>query len=267
MRTTANKAEEPQVSLVQMSAAELLAPVVSYQREIKESHAKRIASEFNWVLFRPVIVAQYPDGRLEIADGRHSTRAAQLHAENPDVKVPCQVYKVRGEQDAAKLFILANRNRWDIGGDKLHNAKLVAGDPAAITIKNLCAANNLRLSGGAHYARPGVLGCRTALTAIYERYGEELLALTLKIAGSERWRFATYLLTTSWIFGLAEAISFLKDREDFNEETFLEKLNKIPLSRLCELAGGTVDTEKMYFSKAQCRKAIIAAFQEGSDED
>jgi hypothetical protein len=73
----------------------------SYQRPILgkgRNNVHRIAREFSWACFAPVVVAPVEGGKFTIIDGQHRTTAAALAGFDT---VPCQVVIAAQKEQAA----------------------------------------------------------------------------------------------------------------------------------------------------------------------
>lgn len=108
-----------------------------YQRELGSTGTRniiRIASEFDWSKFAPVIVAPIEGGQYAIVDGQHRTTAAALRGIS---KVPCQVIVADRKRQAA-AFAAINANITEMTAMQVHAAKIAAGDADAMRLKKLC---------------------------------------------------------------------------------------------------------------------------------
>ncbi len=110
-----------------------------YQREIGRRgrvNVGRIAAEFRWSKFAPVIVAAVEGGRFAIVDGQHRVTAAILRGIE---SVPCQIIHAdRAEQAAA--YAAVNGNVTYTTPAQLHHARVTAGEPSAVELTRVCAA-------------------------------------------------------------------------------------------------------------------------------
>src|SRR5919107_4150563 len=110
----------------------------SYQRPIVGKGRKnvdRIARSFSWSCFAPVVVSPVEGGKFAIIDGQHRTTAAALVGLET---VPCQVVIAAREEQAA-AFKAINGITTPISAMALHAAALVAGEPWAVQVAEVCA--------------------------------------------------------------------------------------------------------------------------------
>lgn len=154
----------------------------AYQRDITaqgKRNVRRIAEQFDWRYFSPVIVAPIAGGRYAVVDGQHRTTAAALvgHA-----AVPCQVIMAApGEQ--AKAFTAVNGTVTRVHTLAMHKAAVAAGDETARQIERVAKA------GGAKVLtypvpelkqQPGQTMAIGALRELIQEYGPEATILGLR---------------------------------------------------------------------------------------
>ena len=128
----------------------------AYQRPIigkGRRNVDRIARTFSWSCFAPVVVSPVEGGKFAIIDGQHRTTAAALVGLE---SVPCQVVVAAREEQAA-AFKAINGVTTPISRMALHAAALVAGEPGAAKISDVCARAERRaapLPGSERQAEP-----------------------------------------------------------------------------------------------------------------
>jgi len=153
----------------------------AYQRPIVGNgrrNVDRIAREFSWSCFAPVVVSPVEGGKFAIIDGQHrTTSAAILGFES----VPCQiVIAARNEQAAA--FKAINGTITPISQMALHAASLVANERWAVQIAHVCACAQvelLRYPVPTNKQAPGQTMAVGAIAQCVKRYGEETLIMAL----------------------------------------------------------------------------------------
>jgi ParB-like nuclease domain len=153
----------------------------AYQRPIVGNgrrNVDRIAREFSWSCFAPVVVSPVEGGKFAIIDGQHrTTSAAILGFES----VPCQIVIAALEEQAA-AFKAINGTITPISQMALHAAALVASEPWAVQIAHVCACAQvelLRYPVPANKQNPGQTMAVGAITQCLKRYGEETLIMAL----------------------------------------------------------------------------------------
>lgn len=154
-----------------------------YQRDITSvgrRNVERIARQFNWAMFTPVVVSSVGSNRFAIVDGQHRTTAAALCGIE---KVPCCIIEAkRGEQAAA--FKAINGNVTRMHTTALLQASIAAGEPEAVQIAAVAARAGVTIL---RYPRPvNAMGPRetiavTSIRKIIERFGDDHAVLTLSL--------------------------------------------------------------------------------------
>lgn len=148
----------------------------TYQRGIGRSGEKnivKIAREFEWALFSPVIVAP-AKARFVVVDGQHRTTAAALRGHK---KVPCQIINADQCKQAA-AFAAINANVTEMSPMQLHAAKLAAGDPMAVELDKICTdcgVSILRYPIQTKNQKPGETMAPGALYRALARFGAEVV--------------------------------------------------------------------------------------------
>lgn len=109
-----------------------------FQRRIRADGItliRRIAEDFDWTKFTPIIVALTDDGRYSIIDGQHRAVAALKRGDI--AKLPCWVVDVdlKGQ---SRAFIAINGERTRMHSCAVWYAKHAAGDPDALHLFDLC---------------------------------------------------------------------------------------------------------------------------------
>lgn len=102
-----------------------------YQRPLSISNIaaiKRIASEFRWSRFSPVLVAPVEGGKYALIDGQHRAHAAALCGYE---RIPAMVALVAPEEQAL-AFIEINTRQIRVSSYSVYRAALTAGESWAV---------------------------------------------------------------------------------------------------------------------------------------
>lgn len=180
----------------------------TYQREITNvgrKNVRRIAWEFNWSMFSPLIVAPVGVGKYAIIDGQHRATAAALCGES---SVPCAIIECeRGEQ--ARAFRAINGNTTRLHSLHVFHAGVLAGERNAVEISRVCAESGvsiLRYPVPTSKHRPGeTLACRT-IGKLLAKFGDACVAATLT-AMRQSGDGNAGLFTHGIIFGCCEVLA------------------------------------------------------------
>ncbi len=115
-----------------------------YQRPLERANwalIKKIAQDFRWSRFAPVLVAPLEGGRFAIVDGQHRAHAAQLVGLE---RIPAQIVQMdlRMQADA---FAWVNGHVRAVTKHALYKAALAAGEPWALAARDAVEAGGCRL--------------------------------------------------------------------------------------------------------------------------
>jgi hypothetical protein len=154
----------------------------AYQRPILgkgRRHVGRIAGNFTWACFAPVVVAPVEGGKFAVIDGQHRTTAAAVAGFDC---VPCQIVIAAREEQAA-AFKAINGITTPISRMALHAAALVAGEPRAIRLADVCARAEVELLRYPVPLKNQAAGQTMAVGVIdrcLSRYGDKTLITALQ---------------------------------------------------------------------------------------
>jgi ParB/Sulfiredoxin domain len=204
----------------------------SYQRPILGKGRKNvhcIAHEFSWACFAPVVVAPVEGGKFTIIDGQHRTTAAALAGFDT---VPCQVV-IAAQKEQAAAFKAINGITTPISRMALHAAALVAQEPWAVELTQVCAAAGvelLRYPVPLENQRPEQTMAIGALSKCLKQYGRDTLITALQCV-TETSNNRPGALTARLIKAICEVLGTNKDWRDAGL-TLLEAFDQIDLESL-----------------------------------
>src|ERR1700683_1905099 len=154
----------------------------AYQRPIigkGRQDVDRIAREFSWSCFAPVVVSPVAGGKFAIIDGQHRTTSAAIVGYET---VPCQIVIAAKEEQAA-AFKAINGTTTPISIMALHAAALVACEPWAVQIAHVSAGAQVELLRSpvpTDKQAPGQTMAVGAIAQCLKRYGEATLITALQ---------------------------------------------------------------------------------------
>jgi hypothetical protein len=170
------------VPMLQWLKIEDLVVDPAYQRPIVGNgrrNVDRIAREFSWSCFTPVVVSPVEGGKFAVIDGQHrTTSAAILGIET----VPCQIV-IAALSEQAAAFKAINGTITPISQMALHAAALIANEPWAVQIAHVCACAQveiLRYPVPINKQGPAQTMAVGAIAQCLERYGEATLITALQ---------------------------------------------------------------------------------------
>lgn len=115
-----------------------------YQRPLGTKNwaiIRKIAAEFDWAAFGPVLLAPVEGGLFALIDGQHRTHAAALCGFE---KVPAMITTVPAAAQA-RAFVQVNKARTGISSQMIFRAALAAGEGWATRCDTVVAAGGGRL--------------------------------------------------------------------------------------------------------------------------
>lgn len=175
----------------------------SYQRDIRgsgRSKILKIAAEFDWSCFSPVICAPAEGGGYAIIDGQHRATAASLIGVD---KVPCLLV-IADRARQAKSFAAVNGTVTRMNSYSVYRASRAAGDETILAIDALCASCGVRVLTTPRERprlKPGDTLAVSALQGMFVRHGPEPLRKAL-LAIMTQGEFGTGLITPAMLSGL-----------------------------------------------------------------
>ncbi len=140
---------------------------------------QRIAGDFTWSRFGPVVVAPGEGGKFAIIDGLQRTTAAALIGLE---SVPCQIVTATQEEQAV-AFRAINRTTTPVSKMALNAAALAAGETWALRLAGACARAGVELLRYPIPVDRQSAGQTMAVAALYnclKRYGEDTLITALQ---------------------------------------------------------------------------------------
>ncbi len=180
----------------------------AYQREIERAgrrNIQRIAADFDWAFFSPVIVSPVEGGKFAIVDGQHRTTAAALIGKT---EVPCQIV-IADRRKQARAFAAVNGNVTRQSALSVFRARLGSADADAMALDALARRAGIRILGypvAAKQMKQGDCMSPAGLATAMARYGGETLFLALR-AMTESGQDIRGLVNPLIVGGLCVALS------------------------------------------------------------
>ncbi|MFO1147773.1 MAG: ParB/RepB/Spo0J family partition protein [Alsobacter sp.] len=209
----------------------------AYQRLIRDSGRKnvqRIAAQFRWSCFAPVVVAPIEGGKYAIIDGQHRTTAALLAGV---ASVPCLVI-IADRAEQALAFKAINGSVTKVSRMAMHAAAVVAGEPAAALLQHACAIAEvelLRYPIEKAQQQPGQTMSIQACAVSLAQYGRDTLITALQCV-TQTGNNVPGILSGPVIRALCAVMDAHKDWRDAGEALF-QVFEEIDISSLDDQAG------------------------------
>ncbi|HEY1309248.1 MAG TPA: DUF6551 family protein [Vicinamibacterales bacterium] len=153
-----------------------------YQRGEKASLIDAIAQNPKWEVFGVIVCfSRKRDGKTAYycVDGQQRL-AGVARSPEPPQKVPVISFALEGVREEAEVFVRINEYRKSLSALEKHTGKIVAKDPAALTIEKV--AESVGYTIGNHYNKfsdSRTIQAVASLNRVYNLIGEEGLEQTL----------------------------------------------------------------------------------------
>lgn len=158
----------------------------AYQRDISDRGRKliqRIIEGWDWNKFQPpgCTYAEH-EGKtvLKCFDGQHTSIAAASH---PKIdRIPVMIHIAPDTADQASAFVGQNSGRLAVSALQMHAAALIAGDPDAVTIDQVCRRAGVRvLRFSVAKFEPGDTVAISAIASIVDKRGAMKARIILEV--------------------------------------------------------------------------------------
>lgn len=163
------QAEIDERSLFDPKAPVALMFVDNYGRPVRQSNLNRLIREWEPLACHPLVLSLRNDtGKLAVLDGNHRRLAAiRLGIEI----LPAKVVMDLTYQEEARLFAILNTHAMPTAMDRFR-ARLEAGEPQAVVIRNTLRHHGLELGLGSTKGRVRAV---SALDRVYAAMGQDVL--------------------------------------------------------------------------------------------
>ncbi|MGF7174674.1 DUF6551 family protein [Azospirillum doebereinerae] len=118
-----------------------------YQRNLSDkskTQIRRMVERWRWDKCQPLTVTEIDGVLFAVVDGQHRAAAALLH---PKVEeLPCWIITTTEVKEQAKVFVAVNAERTPMTTLQLFRGKLIAGDPDAVQVLNVCTRSGIEIA-------------------------------------------------------------------------------------------------------------------------
>jgi hypothetical protein len=139
------------------------------QRKKDTAWAARLGKMWDPFALLPAIVSLRGNGQYYLLDGQHSTEVA-VEKEGPDFLRDCMIYEGLSEEQEAKLFLAANRDRKAVKPFDIFRVSITAGDPRNTRILSEVESCGLAISGSTSANKIGAVQALISLAVMDERH-------------------------------------------------------------------------------------------------
>lgn len=179
-----------------------------YQRELKPNNwaaIRRIAANFHWSRFSPVLLAPVEGGLYACIDGQHRAHAAAICGFD---RVPAMITTVpRSEQ--ARAFVHVNGSQIRVSGHQVYRAALAAREDWAVTCKSAVENAGCRLmtnNANTSTKKPGEVFCIALVRKLVEAGKADAVTAglrALRVYEPEKVALYADLVLTPWLTAVA----------------------------------------------------------------
>lgn len=157
----------------------------TYQREkVCNARVLKISSEWSWVAFGVLTVAQRPSGEYWVIDGQHRKLAADKRTSVD--KLPCLVFETEAVEEEAEGFLQANTLRGPVSSYDKYRCKLACKHSAAVIVQKMVEAEGYRvLRGGIEHHGVGCVSLLMRSVELDRSIAERTWSLAVKVAAGE----------------------------------------------------------------------------------
>ena len=208
-----------------------LVPHPLAQRDFVPSHAAKIAREFKWDKYDPIMVS-FRDGKYWVIDGQHRLAAIRQNA-GRDVTIICRVYYGLTEVDEAEMFLRKGVTTKRLSVLDTFKVLYKIGDEAIVgMVKNADRAgwivdfkNNNR--------RSGAINAVEALKRCYDAVPTDVFVEALAIL-KEAWNGDRDSVCGPMLRGMTLFVKVFDGK--YNRKGLIDNLKKVPVAEVIRAA-------------------------------
>lgn len=186
-----------------------------YQRDLSDRRVTKMAAEWTPALCDPIRVNMRDDNTIWVIDGQHRWAAA-ARAGVPQIKATV-FYGLTLEQEAA-MFTLLQQGRTGIRFRDAFRARITAGEPIAVAIKEAVEGVGCQLDYTSVSRAHNAVSALAVMEQIYQAGGAAGLRLVLRLL-REVWPDDRDALSESMIVGLYILLREQSDTIDYGRLT------------------------------------------------
>lgn len=140
-----------------------------YQRDIRNTHVKKIFGDFNINKVQMPRVSLRDDGNYYIMDGDHTVAVWKMKYGDKPIK--CIVYYGLTWEEEAEIFLTQFGTTIAVTQKEKLNTRFNMGDPDVVDMKEAAAVSGFQVDLYRHVSATGKINATDALYYIYQRLG------------------------------------------------------------------------------------------------
>jgi len=200
-----------------------------YQRSLSESHIRKTLEEFDVYQINPVKVSRR-DGINYVFDGQHTIETVASESGSRDTPVWCMVYTNLQYTEEAHVFADQQKHVKTLVPYEIFKAHIEAGDAKQMMIQAVVESYGLRITGT---QQTGGICAVSTLERIYDKYGQEVLDTTLRLAVAT-WEGENNSLSGSILMGIARIV--VAYGEQVREDVFKDHVGRVSVKSIIRTA-------------------------------
>lgn len=191
----------------------------NYQRPLSEGHIRKALEEFDVYQINPVKVSRR-DGVNYVFDGQHTIEIVASESGSRDTPVWCMVYDDLVYTEEAHIFADQQKHVKPLVPFETFFAHIEAGDAKQKLIEATVNSYGLTISGK---HAPNTICAVSTLEKIYDKYGQEVLDATIRLAAAT-WEGEANSFSGNMLMGIARIIAAYG--EALREDVFKNHVGK-----------------------------------------
>ena len=200
-----------------------------YQRPLSEGHIRKALEEFDVCQINPVTVSRR-DGINFVFDGQHTIEIVATESGSRDTPVWCMVYDDLKYNEEAHIFADQQKHVKNLVPYETFKAHIEAGDEKQLMIQTTVNSYGLSITST---NQPNGIAAVSTLERIYEKYGQNVLDATLRLA-VQTWEGETNSLSGNILMGIARIVVAYGDL--IKEDVFKDHVGKVPVKQIIRTA-------------------------------
>ena len=200
-----------------------------YQRPLSEGHIRKALEEFDVYQLNPIKVSRR-DGVNYVIDGQHTIEIVATESGSRETPVWAMVYDDLKYTSEAHIFADQQKHVKNLMPYETFKAHIEAGDEKQKMIEATCKSYGLAITS---QQQPNGICAVSTLERIYDRYGQDVLDTTLRLA-VQTWEGETNSLSGNILMGIARIVVAYGD--SIKEDVFKDHVGGLTLYEIIRTA-------------------------------